>query len=100
MVFLKSGARVVLLPLLAIAIVVLPSVMPTAWLERMGTIETYDQDESANQRLNSWYVARELAKDYPIMGGGFRTFSRDIYEAYMPGYKYAENALDAQIGRA
>jgi probable O-glycosylation ligase (exosortase A-associated) len=95
LVFLKSRARLVLLPLLAIAIVVLPSVMPRQWLERMGTIETYDQDVSANQRLNSWYVARELAKDYPVMGGGFRTFSKDIYEAYMPGYKYAENALDA-----
>ncbi|HEX7787670.1 MAG TPA: putative O-glycosylation ligase, exosortase A system-associated [Methylomirabilota bacterium] len=95
LVFLKSRARLVLLPLLAIGIVVLPSVMPTRWLERMGTIETYDQDVSANQRLNSWYVARQLAKDYPIMGGGFRTFSKDIYEMYMPGYKYAENALDA-----
>lgn len=88
LVFLKSRARVVLLPLLAIAIFVLPSVMPTRWLERMGTIETYDQDLSANQRLNSWYVARQLAKDYPIMGGGFRTFSQEIYEIYMPGYKY------------
>jgi probable O-glycosylation ligase (exosortase A-associated) len=95
LVFLKSRARFVLLPLLAIAILVLPSVMPTRWLERMGTIETYDQDVSANQRLNSWYVARELAKDYPIMGGGFRTFSKEIYEMYMPGYKYAGNALDA-----
>jgi probable O-glycosylation ligase (exosortase A-associated) len=95
LVFLKSRARLILLPLLAVGIFVLPSVMPTRWLERMGTIETYDQDVSANQRLNSWYVARELAKDYPIMGGGFRTFSRDIYETYMPGYKYAENALDA-----
>lgn len=95
LVFLKSRARLVLLPLLAIGIVVLPSVMPTRWLERMGTIETYDQDVSANQRLNSWYVARQLAKDYPLMGGGFRTFSKDIYETYMPGYKYAENALDA-----
>lgn len=95
LVFLKSRARLVLLPLLAIAIFVLPSVMPTRWLERMGTIETYDQDVSANQRLNSWYVARELAKDYPIMGGGFRTFSKDIYEAYMPGYKYAGNEHDA-----
>jgi len=95
LVFLKSRARLFLLPLLGIAIFVLPSVMPRQWLERMGTIETYDQDVSANQRLNSWYVARELAKDYPIMGGGFRTFSKDIYEAYMPGYKYAENALDA-----
>jgi probable O-glycosylation ligase (exosortase A-associated) len=95
LVFLKSRARLILLPLLAVAIFVLPSVMPRQWLERMGTIETYEQDVSANQRLNSWYVARELAKDYPIMGGGFRTFSKDIYEAYMPGYKYAENALDA-----
>ncbi|HEX7215778.1 MAG TPA: putative O-glycosylation ligase, exosortase A system-associated [Methylomirabilota bacterium] len=95
MVFLKSRARVVLLPLLVIAIVVLPSVMPTEWLERMGTIETYDQDQSANQRLNSWYVARELAKDYPIMGGGFRTFSKEIYDIYMPGYRYAGAEQDA-----
>lgn len=95
LVFLKSRARLVLLPLLAIAIIVLPSVMPTRWLQRMGTIETYDQDLSANQRLNSWYVARQLAKDYPIMGGGFRTFSKDFYELYLPGYTYAGSEHDA-----
>lgn len=95
LLFLKSRARLILLPLLIIAVLVLPSVMPDGWLRQMETIETYRQDLSANQRLNSWFVSFQLAKDYPIMGGGFRTFSEEIYNLYMPGYRYAGSEHDA-----
>jgi probable O-glycosylation ligase (exosortase A-associated) len=61
----------------------------------METIETYHEDMSANQRLNSWFVAFELAKEYPVMGGGFRTFSEEVYNLYMPGYRFAGAEHDA-----
>jgi len=92
---LKSRARVLILPLLLVAGLVGPSLMPSTWTERMHTIETYEEDISANQRLNSWWVAYQLAKDSPILGGGFRTFSLDIYQTYMPGYIYADQQQDA-----
>ena len=95
MLFLKSRARLILLPLLIIAVTVLPAVMPAGWLNQMETIEGYKEDLSANQRLNSWFVSYELAKDNPVMGGGFRTFSEEIYNMYMPGYRFAGSEHDA-----
>lgn len=95
LLFLKSRARLVLLPLLFIAVILLPSVMPERWLSQMETIETYKEDLSANQRLNSWFVAFQLAKEYPVMGGGFRTFSEEMYNLYMPGYRFAGSEHDA-----
>jgi len=89
LLFLKSRARLILLPLLVIA------VMPAGWLTQMETIEGYKEDLSANQRLNSWFVSYELAKEYPVMGGGFRTFSEEIYNMYMPGYRFAGSEHDA-----
>jgi len=95
LLFLKSRAKLLILPLLVVAALVGPSVMPSNWTERMETIETYDQDISANQRLNSWWVAYQLAKDSPVLGGGFRTFSMEIYQTYIPGYIYANQQHDA-----
>jgi probable O-glycosylation ligase (exosortase A-associated) len=95
LLFLKSRAKAVILPLLVAAAFIGPSLMPDKWTERMETIETYEEDISANQRLNSWWVAYQLAKDSPVLGGGFRTFRVEIYQAYMPGYAYANQQHDA-----
>jgi probable O-glycosylation ligase (exosortase A-associated) len=95
LLFLKSRAKLLVLPLLVIAGLVGPGMMPSNWTEKMETIEQYEQDISANQRLTSWWVAYQLAKDSPILGGGFRTFHTDIYEAYIPGYIYANQQQDA-----
>ena len=95
LLFLKSRTKVVVLPLLLIAGLVGPAMMPSNWTEKMETIETYEQDISATQRLTSWWVAYQLAKDSPILGGGFRTFHMDIYRAYIPDYIYADQEHDA-----
>ena len=36
--------------------------MPEAWWERMGTIKTYDEDDSALGRINAWIMAYNVAK--------------------------------------
>jgi len=95
LLFLKSRAKLILLPILAVGAFVGPSLMPGKWTQRMETIETYQDDISANQRLNSWWVAYQIAKDSPVLGGGFRTFSPEIYETYMPGYVYSDREHDA-----
>ena len=58
--------------------------MPASWHDRMKTIETYEQDESALGRINSWYFAFNLAKDRPLVGGGYNTFTPDLFAVYAP----------------
>ncbi len=58
--------------------------MPDHWFERMGTISSYQEDDSAMGRINAWWFALNLAKDNPLMGGGFRTFTPELFRIYAP----------------
>jgi putative inorganic carbon (HCO3(-)) transporter len=63
--------------LVAAAIVVFVSilaVMPSAWYDRMQTIRTYEDDQSAMSRIQTWGFAWELALRRPLTGGGFEGF--------------------------
>ena len=57
--------------------------MPDAWWERMGTIGGYQQDESAQGRVNAWWTAWNVAKQN-LFGGGFKMFSRETFLIYAP----------------
>lgn len=59
------------------------TVMSDAWTERMRTIQNYQEDASAMQRLNSWELAINVANDRPT-GAGFLIATRDIFERYAP----------------
>jgi probable O-glycosylation ligase (exosortase A-associated) len=67
--------------------------MPEAWWDRMATIETYQQDDSAQGRFDAWTFALKLALDYPLTGGGFRVFyDSDIFLSYVPDAPTSRNA--------
>ena len=68
------------------------AIAPPVWVERMETIRTYEQDPSAMGRINAWWVAVNLTKDRPIVGGGFNTFQEDTFARYAPE---PENVHDA-----
>lgn len=51
-----------------VAVLLLP-LMPDAWWDRMSTINTYEEDLSAQGRLNGWYVATQVAL-HNFFGGG------------------------------
>jgi probable O-glycosylation ligase (exosortase A-associated) len=64
--------------------------MPAEWWSRMQTIETFQQDESAQGRINAWATSLAIANDN-FFGGGFECWSRAVYERYRPGYdKYLD----------
>jgi putative inorganic carbon (hco3(-)) transporter len=59
---------------------------PSAWFERMGTIDSYQEDDSAMSRLHLWRVSLRIAELHPITGGGFRvTFSPVITNDMLRG---------------
>jgi putative inorganic carbon (hco3(-)) transporter len=78
----RSKVRVGL-AFLVIASVLLVA-MPRQWYSRMETIETYQEDPSAMNRIRTWTFAVNLALDNPLTGGGFRAFSRQLF------YKYSD----------
>jgi probable O-glycosylation ligase (exosortase A-associated) len=98
LMFLKSRLRLLVLPLALVAALlgqsIAEAVFPERWMARMGTVQTYEKDRSANMRLNSWIVSYRLALDYPLFGAGFRPFSPAVYLTYSPDEKW-NTAQDA-----
>ena len=82
LLFLKSRAKVWAMVLLAIAVPVALTTLPEQWFGKMQTIETYEEDPSAMGRIGSWKLAIELSKERPILGFGFRPFTREIFQEY------------------
>lgn len=63
--------------------VAMASLMPHEWWERMGTIKSYDKDDSALGRINAWYMAFNLAKAN-FFGGGFQVGLPMLFAMYAP----------------
>jgi len=81
---LKTRKKIIYLLIAPVVAVSIISFMPADWTERMHTIKTYEQDASAMGRINAWWFAYNLAKDRPMLGGGFETFRPDLFEQYAP----------------
>lgn len=59
--------------------------VPQTWIDRMRTIETYQEDSSALSRLEVWGFALKIANERPLVGGGFRaSYDDQIYLKYVP----------------
>jgi probable O-glycosylation ligase (exosortase A-associated) len=88
--FLKSRTKFLAIIVLAIAVPVAMSTLPEKWFGRMQTIQTYEKDGSAMGRLDAWRVAYQMGKDRPLLGFGFRPFSKAMFERY--GYSGGRDA--------
>jgi probable O-glycosylation ligase (exosortase A-associated) len=84
LLFMQSRRRAVLIPVMALAVAVAIFFAPEAWRERMNPTREDAVDASAQSRLHAWAYARALAADYPITGGGFATFTPELYDRYAP----------------
>jgi probable O-glycosylation ligase (exosortase A-associated) len=78
-----KGKFKALVLIVAAAFMLLPF-MPDTWWDRMGTMGTYKEDESAMGRFDAWGMAWELAKDKFPFGGGFMVWTRDFFAIYAP----------------
>ena len=86
--WLKSKAKLKMLVLIVCCVPVMVMYMPEHWTNRMSTIDEYEEDASAQGRINAWLMAWNLVKDRPIVGGGF-----DMYSDYTFG-RWAPNPTD------
>ncbi|MBK7277555.1 MAG: putative O-glycosylation ligase, exosortase A system-associated [Betaproteobacteria bacterium] len=58
--------------------------MPSSWNARMDTIKTYEEDNSAMERLFTWRTLTNAALDRPLVGAGFRADNRRVFGTYVP----------------
>jgi putative inorganic carbon (hco3(-)) transporter len=84
--FLRSKRRLILIPVIALGLAVALLLAPTSWRKRMDPSQS--ADASALSRLNAWTFSARLALDYPIFGGGFDTFTPEMF------LRYASNPAD------
>lgn len=82
--WMRTRNKLVLTMMLIVSLPLMLMLMPDKWFDKMGTVQTYQKDNSALGRINAWHFAYNLAKDRPLTGGGFETFDRNLFLIYAP----------------
>ena len=97
--WLKSNQKLRIGLALLILFPLVLSFMPAKYMERMDTITTYEQDESALGRINAWKMAFNLASDRPLVGGGYEIYEPAIFARYAPNPKdiHAAHSIYFQV---
>jgi probable O-glycosylation ligase (exosortase A-associated) len=85
----KSKRKSVGLALLLVCGFLILTFAPPPWMMRMQTFLQGSLDTSAEGRLNAWRFAWVLASHYPITGGGFETFTPDLFARFTPQLRFA-----------
>lgn len=75
LLWLRSRYRLLTGALFAAAIGFGVAFMPEAWFERMGTIDEYHEDRSANMRFAAWSWGLGVVAERPLLGGGFMVYT-------------------------
>jgi probable O-glycosylation ligase (exosortase A-associated) len=84
LMILRLKQRVIILPIILLAGLIAFLFAPAAWKERMDPTRPGAVDASARSRLNAWTYCWRLAKESPVTGGGFDTFTPDLFLRYAP----------------
>jgi probable O-glycosylation ligase (exosortase A-associated) len=79
---LKSRRPVLLTMVFVLALAGAAAFMPQNWLARMETIETYQQDASAMNRIQTWETIWSMVVHRPIVGAGFDLANPLIFQEY------------------
>ncbi|MCB1998690.1 MAG: putative O-glycosylation ligase, exosortase A system-associated [Rhodoferax sp.] len=79
----RSQSKLSIALVAAAAVLVALPLLPDTWWDRMETIQTYDEDLSALQRLNAWQTAINIAGDR-VTGAGYATAHPVVFGIYSP----------------
>jgi putative inorganic carbon (HCO3(-)) transporter len=82
--FWRMKQRLVLVPVIALALLAGLFFTPESWQERMAGFMSGKVDASALSRFNAWTFSWNLTMDYPLTGGGFDTFTPELFQRYAP----------------
>ena len=91
MLWWKSRQKFLMLLLLVLGVTFVSYFMPQQWYDRMATIETYQEDGSAQGRIAAWTMGLNMASDR-FFGGGFESYRFASYQRYLPSYRGGTDA--------
>jgi putative inorganic carbon (hco3(-)) transporter len=77
----RSNSKGVIGVMILLSLLVILPMMPEHWWERMGSIQEFQEDQSAMGRINAWLVAIEVAKNN-VFGAGMSYQHQALYIAY------------------
>lgn len=82
--WLRSSRKLPVAAAAAVCIIGVLSFMPQKWFDRMDTINSYEEDQSASGRFDAWLFSINLANDRAL-GGGFRVYTvLELWQVYAP----------------
>jgi putative inorganic carbon (HCO3(-)) transporter len=87
LMLLQLKQRLIIVPVLVLGMAMALLFAPSAWQERMDPTREGAIDASAQSRFNAWTFSWRLASDFPVAGGGFETFSAELFQRYAPNVK-------------
>ncbi|RME66206.1 MAG: putative O-glycosylation ligase, exosortase A system-associated, partial [Alphaproteobacteria bacterium] len=79
----KGRRRIAIFALMGIMATLAVAFMPDTWRERMLSVSSYQEDQSAQGRIDMWRGAFRVANDHPLTGGGF---SSNYVPSFMEQY--------------
>jgi putative inorganic carbon (hco3(-)) transporter len=83
----------------AVALLLL-TIAPAEWFDRMNLILHYRHDASAMSRISAWQWSWQFAESHPIFGGGFGAMYLDAGHIYgQPGWLEAHNIFFSQMAQ-
>lgn len=82
-VWINSRNKIITAILVGLTGYAIANFMPESWYARMSTIETHEEDKSAQGRVNAWWTSWNMAQDRPF-GGGFDCWQSATFALYAP----------------
>jgi putative inorganic carbon (hco3(-)) transporter len=82
LMLLRMKRFALIVPVILIAVIAAMFLAPESWKQRMDPNNAIDS--SARERFNAWTFSWNLAKEYPLAGGGFSTFTPELFSRYAP----------------
>jgi putative inorganic carbon (hco3(-)) transporter len=99
MLGIRSKRKVIGTVVVALVALALFLIAPGSWFDRMDTIINYQGDNSATSRIAAWQWTWQLARQHPLVGGGFGVFVLDAGSIPgRPGWVEAHNIFFQMLG--
>ena len=84
MLLVKAKYKSIAVIALLIGLLAVMPLIPQKWSDRMDTISHGEEDRSAHGRINAWRTGLNIALDRPLVGGGFKTWTPQVFARYSP----------------